>query len=254
MRLDQYLTENGLVESRNKGASLIKSSYVKVNGKIVLKPSYNVLQTDDIKIIKNDKYVARSAYKLLTAINNFKLDFKDKIVVDIGASTGGFTQVAIENGAKKVYAVDVGHSQLHKLLLNNDKVKNFEKINARFLEKSLFEDEIDIVTCDVSFISIKKIIPAISRVLNKNSIAVCLIKPQFELEKKNISKSGVANDKKLVYKSILSIFDFAKDNELYLENFSFCGIKGESGNIEYIALFNKIKHDINYNLLKLYED
>lgn len=260
MRLDQYLVNNNYFSTRNKAQQAIKSSRVKVNNKIINKTGYEILDNDivDIKKIEYD-FVSRGGYKLLKAINDFELDFKDKVILDLGASTGGFTDCSLKFGAKKVYAVDVGTNQLASSLVFDPRVISIENLNVKDLDPNNFND-IDYIVMDVSFISIKKLINKLSQLIKENIALIALIKPQFEVENKNINKNGLVKNKEVHVNVISQIIDEFKINNIYLNNLTFSPLKGEkSGNIEYLALFslkeekyidiNKIVNNAYKNLL-----
>lgn len=240
MRLDVYLVSNGFIESRNKAASLITSGSVRVNGNCIVKTSYNVCDGDSVTLISDEKvYVARSAKKLLTAIQNFGIDFKDKTAVDLGASTGGFCEVMLENGVRRIYAVDIGTNQLHPKIKSDARVINKEHTNARFITRLSFNEDIDIVTCDLSFISLKHIIAPVFCTLKENGEFVCLIKPQFEAGPDNVGKNGVVKDKTIQLSAVYDIVEFAKQNGFCVVDVCFSGLEGESGNREFLLYLRK---------------
>ncbi|MDN5068897.1 23S rRNA (cytidine-2'-O)-methyltransferase TlyA [Aliarcobacter butzleri] len=236
MRLDMYLTTNFNIQSRNKATELIKSNKVKCDGEIITKPSFNVLDFHKIELLEDDFYVSRAAYKLkffLQELKNF--DLKDKNALDIGSSTGGFTQILLENEIKKVTCVDVGTNQLHQRIKYNDKINFFENTDIRNFES----DKIfDIVTCDVSFISILNIIDAINTLASKDIII--LFKPQFEVG------SNVKRDKKGIVKDNNAI-QKARDNFLNKTNIlnwtlkysNISKLQGKDGNVEEFFYFSK---------------
>ncbi|MCT7586179.1 23S rRNA (cytidine-2'-O)-methyltransferase TlyA [Aliarcobacter butzleri] len=236
MRLDMYLTTNFNIQSRNKATELIKSNKVKCDGEIITKPSFNVLDFHKIELLEDNFYVSRAAYKLkffLQELKNF--DLKDKNALDIGSSTGGFTQILLENEIKKVTCVDVGTNQLHERIKYNDKINFFENTDIRNFES----DEIfDIVTCDVSFISILNIIDAINTLASKDIII--LFKPQFEVG------SNVKRDKKGIVKDNNAI-QKARDNFLNKTNIlnwtlkysNISKLQGKDGNVEEFFYFSK---------------
>ena len=193
-RLDQILFNRNLAESKTKAQAMIMAGQVFVEGKIINKSGFNINSNATIEI-KNlgPKWVSRGANKLLTALEKNKIIVKNKICIDLGSSTGGFTDVLIQRGAQKVYAIDVGTNQLHEKLKENNKVISLEKTNARYLKKDQFEELIDIMVCDVSFISLKKVIEPNLHLLKDESVIIALIKPQFE-SKKNETKKGVVKD------------------------------------------------------------
>ena len=193
-RLDQILFNRNLAESKTKAQAMIMAGQVFVEGKIINKSGFNINSNATIEI-KNlgPKWVSRGANKLLTALEKNKIIVKNKICIDLGSSTGGFTDVLIQRGAQKVYAIDVGTNQLHEKLKENNKVISLEKTNARYLKKDQFVELIDIMVCDVSFISLKKVIEPNLHLLKDESAIIALIKPQFE-SKKNETKKGVVKD------------------------------------------------------------
>tara|TARA_Y100000590_G_scaffold425866_2_gene534291 strand:- start:8408 stop:9160 length:753 start_codon:yes stop_codon:yes gene_type:complete len=240
-RLDVWLEENNFFTSRNIANSIIKNGLVKVNGKIITKSGYKVGLTDNIALINESIiYVSRSALKLRYLIDRMSIDINGLSCLDIGASTGGFSQVLIEYGAKKVYAVDVGKDQLSDTLINDDRINNMEKTDCRYLDDKIIADA-DLVSVDVSFISLKK---AVYHVLNKSrsgTIFCILFKPQFELDKRNISKNGLVKDTKLVWEKII-------DFEKWLICIDVCSIRifkspilGKNGNQEWLVY--AVKHN-----------
>lgn len=236
-RLDKELVERNLVDSRTKAQELIEKKLVTCNGKIIDKASYKVSSEDIIKIIENDcfKYVSRGGFKLEKAILNFSLDLKNKNIMDIGSSTGGFTDCALQNGAKKVVAIDVGTDLLHEKLRKNPKVELHEKVNIKNLDNKLFEN-IDFITIDVSFISAITVINKIKDTGIKVDI-MCLIKPQFECGRNIANKyKGIILNKK-IHKEIIETF-IKNINKLgfYIKKLDFSPIRGGDGNIEYISL------------------
>ena len=191
MRADKYFAEK--YGSRTKAAEAIEKGLVLVNGKTI-KAKTEIHETDAITFIQADEsFVSNGGYKLDRAVKTFQFDCNGKVFVDIGASTGGFTDCLLQNGAKKVYAVDVGESLLHESLLDRTEIVQMENTNARYLTKSDFSDDIDGVVTDVSFISLRLIFPVISEILAESGEAIVLIKPQFECENKHIGKSGIVS-------------------------------------------------------------
>jgi 23S rRNA (cytidine1920-2'-O)/16S rRNA (cytidine1409-2'-O)-methyltransferase len=234
-RLDQILFNRNLAESKTKAQAMIMAGQVLVEGKIINKSGFNINSNVAIEI-KNlgPKWVSRGANKLLTALKKNKIIVKNKICIDLGSSTGGFTDVLIQSGAHKVYAVDVGTNQLHEKLKKNNKVISFEKTNARYLKKDQFEELIDIMVCDVSFISLKKVIEPNLHLLKDESIIIALIKPQFE-SKKNETKKGVVKDliiHQRICNEISEWFETIGQSKVLSINES--PIKGPKGNIEFL--------------------
>ena len=240
MRLDVYLSSTELCDSRNIAQSYIENGKVTVNGTVIRKAAYVVPENADVKVDKTEfNYVARSAQKLLTACNVFSLDFIKKIAVDLGSSTGGFCQVMLERGVEKVYAVDIGTAQLHPKIYSDDRVTVMENTNARYLSVDDFDHQVDIVTCDLSFISVKYVFQSTYDILKENGEFICLIKPQFEVGKRFVGKNGVVKDKRAVIMCINEIIDFAVHVGFSAYDISFSGLEGESGNREFLVYFKK---------------
>ena len=241
MRLDEYLVENEYFEDLEVAKRQIMVGNVIVNEQKIDKPG-EIISLDKIKSIrikeKDIPYVSRGGLKLEKAIKVFDLDFKGKIVLDIGASTGGFTDCSLQNGAKFVYAIDVGTNQLDWKLRNDSRVKSIENEHINNLEKSDLQDDIDIIVMDISFISIKKVLYKIKELLKENGFAIFLIKPQFEAERNEIER-GIVNDANAHKRIINEVIEEAKIHQLFLENLTVSPIKGTKGNIEYLAKFSK---------------
>ncbi len=179
MRLDRYLVEAGLVESREKAKALIRAGKVRVGGRVVQKPAFDVSEGARVELREPERYVGRGAYKLLGALAAFPVEVADRVAVDVGAGTGGFTQVLLERGARRVYAIDVGHGQLHPSLRNDPRVVAMEGVNAR--ERLALPEPVALATMDVSFISSTLLLPNLRRWLVPGGEALVLVKPQFEL-------------------------------------------------------------------------
>jgi 23S rRNA (cytidine1920-2'-O)/16S rRNA (cytidine1409-2'-O)-methyltransferase len=234
-RLDQILFSRNLAESKTKAQAMIMAGQVFVEGKIINKSGFNINSNAAIEI-KNlgPQWVSRGANKLLYALEKNKIIVKNKICIDLGSSTGGFTDVLIQSGAKKVYAIDVGTNQLHEKLKKNNKVISLEKTNARYLKKDQFKEFIDIMVCDVSFISLKKVIEPNLHLLKDESVIIALIKPQFE-SKKNETKKGVVKDiiiHQRICNEISEWFETLGQSKVLSINES--PIKGPKGNIEFL--------------------
>lgn len=239
-RLDLYLVSQGAADSREKIKKLIESGNVTVNGKIIKKAGYPVCSDDIININKIDeKYVSRGGYKLERAINSFSLDLENKICADIGASTGGFCDCMLQNGAKKIYAVDVGTGQLADKIKNDDRVTNIEKCNFRYADEDLFGEKVQFCSVDVSFISLKLILPSLFSVMSDESKAVCLIKPQFEAGKENIGKNGIVKSKSVHFDVIDGIINSAQTVGFKIYGIDHSPITGGDGNIEYLICIVK---------------
>jgi 23S rRNA (cytidine1920-2'-O)/16S rRNA (cytidine1409-2'-O)-methyltransferase len=236
MRLDVFLTEK--YNSRNKAGEAIKRGEVLYNDQIV-KPSQIVKNEKLITFSKPLEYfVSNGGYKLSKALKDFNISVNNLIIADIGASTGGFTDCLLQNNAKKVYAIDVGESQLNEQLKNDTRVIIKDNTNARYLSNDLFEEKLDCIVMDVSFISIKLILPKLVNVLENGKILIILIKPQFECENKNINKNGIVTDKKTRKKILLDIIEYCNILKLYTYGIINAPIKAEK-NIEYLIYLKK---------------
>lgn len=235
LRLDKYLGDYAFVKSRSRAADLVKRGLVRVNGKIVCKPSIEVDEGDEIIIEDEDiAYVSRAAKKLESAIAKFGLDPSDKICIDVGASTGGFTDVLLKCGAKKVYAVDVGINQIEDDLRQDSRVLVLEKINARYLDRTIIPEPIQVFVVDVSFISLTLILPALTTVLAENAYGICLIKPQFEAGKKALASGGIVkkeSDRMAAIERVRAILPELGLLELGIIQ---SPISGSKGNVEYL--------------------
>lgn len=240
-RLDIELVSKGFARSRERAKEMIKNGNVIVNGKKISKPSFVVSENDILESYEDEIYVGRGALKLEKAANDFSIDFSGKICIDIGASTGGFTDYMLQNGASKVFAVDVGHGQLAESLRKDSRVVNVEGTDIRELTVDFFGVEADFICCDVSFISLKKILPKIFELMKNNAVAVALIKPQFEAGRSDIGKHGIVKDRKVHERVLDEIDDFANLSGFYPEQYTFSPIKGGSGNIEYLVKLCKCK-------------
>lgn len=210
MRLDLYLTEKKLTETRTRAKNLIEMGNVTVNGQTVQKPATNVSKYDVVKITE-DYDASVASLKLKKAFTDFNPNAKNKICLDLGAANGGFTDVLLNNGAKKVYALDIGECALPDRLKNDEKVVVVDRTNARYIEKTNFADEINLITGDLSFISLKYILLPSYNVLSDGGEAIFLIKPQFELDSKRIPKSGIIRDEKVRNKIVSEIRLFAEN-------------------------------------------
>lgn len=237
-RLDKILFQRGLAESREKAQRLIMAGLVIVNNEKIDKPGTKIDENAHIKLLETLPYVSKGGLKLEKAVNHFNLDFKEKTVLDIGASTGGFVDVALKKGAKKVYAVDVGKAQLHYSLINNPKVVNIEKCNFRYIEFETIGEQVDVITCDVSFISLSLIIPKTIQFCKKEiTLFIPLIKPQFEAGRDQVGKNGVVKDINIHREVIKKVITCALDNGYEFVDITKSPVKGAKGNVEYLAYF-----------------
>ena len=232
-RLDVAIVERGLADTRSKAQSLIMARRVLVNGQHVDKAGANVAD-DDIVAIEalEHPWVGRGGMKLAHALLEFNIAVEGKTCADIGASTGGFTDVMLKSGAAKVYAIDVGYGQLDASLRNDPRVVNREKMNARYLDASSFDEPIDFVSIDVSFISLKLILPAVKTFLRGELVA--LVKPQFEVGKHDVGKGGIVRDDAKRNAAVQSVVAFAREIGFDVRGVIESPIKGAEGNIEYL--------------------
>jgi 23S rRNA (cytidine1920-2'-O)/16S rRNA (cytidine1409-2'-O)-methyltransferase len=232
-RLDKILTERGLIESRARALALVMAGQVIVDGKVITKAGTPVNSDAAITIKQNCPYVSRAGYKLEAAVDAFSINLKGKVAIDVGASTGGFTDLMLQNGAARVYAVDVGHSQLHYRLRNDPRVICLEQVNARTIDQSLIPESCDIAVFDVSFISLKLVIPPILNILKKPSEIVALIKPQFEAGK-GMTKKGIIKDEDTIISVVENIKEFLYSINLIPLGVIPSPVKGAKGNQEYL--------------------
>jgi 23S rRNA (cytidine1920-2'-O)/16S rRNA (cytidine1409-2'-O)-methyltransferase len=233
-RLDVFCVEKGFFESRENAKRYIMAGEVLVNGASVCDLSYNVKDTDVVEVRRKELYVSRGGLKLKKAIDYFNIDLKNKVCLDIGVATGGFSDCMLKEGAKKVFGVDVGKGQVHEKVLSDRRFHFIPDTNARFLKKDIFDESMDFVAVDVSFISLKQIIPSLVKCLGKKTDIVLLVKPQFELEPMALKK-GIVKNENLRQRALNDIIDFVKNfKELKIIGFTDSPIKGEKGNLEFL--------------------
>jgi 23S rRNA (cytidine1920-2'-O)/16S rRNA (cytidine1409-2'-O)-methyltransferase len=226
-RLDQNLVSKGLTSTRSQAESYIKLGFVNVKGKKITKPGFLVNDDDNIKLTVDEQYVSRAALKLASAAKKLSLDFRNKVVLDVGSSTGGFTQYALKNGAKKVIAIEVGTNQLHPDLHGEPKIELHEKTDIRNFNT---DEIIDIVLADVSFISLREVLPAIANLSNKNTQIAVMLKPQFEAGANQINKGVIKNNN--LRREILRDFEnWAKKTFIILDKAD-SEVAGSKGNVE----------------------
>ena len=240
-RLDVLLTERGLAESREKAKAIIMSGNVYVKGQREDKAGATFDDAEEDIVVRGNplKYVSRGGLKLEKSIEEFGISLEGFVCMDIGSSTGGFTDCMLQNGAAKVYAIDVGHGQLAWKLRNDERVVCMEKTNFRYITRDQIEDEIDFASADVSFISLDKILPAAYPLLRNKSQMVCLIKPQFEAGREQVGKKGVVRDSSVHEEVIERITDVAEENGFAPKALTFSPVRGPEGNIEYLILLEK---------------
>ncbi len=236
-RLDNLLVEKNFFESRARAKTMIMLGKILVDGQKIEKAGTMINPDAEIKILGDDMpFVSRGGFKLQKALEVFNINLREKICMDIGASTGGFTDCMLQHGAKKIYAIDVGYGQLAWKLRNDERVINMERTNIRNVES--LEDEINFASIDVAFISLDKVLPIVYN-LNTDEV-VALIKPQFEAGREQVGKKGVVRDKKIHAQVIEKILSFAEDVGYKICGLDFSPIKGPEGNIEYLAHMKKI--------------
>ncbi|MGA8810211.1 MAG: TlyA family RNA methyltransferase [Thermoanaerobaculia bacterium] len=232
-RLDVALVERGLCETRSKAQSLIMARRILVNGQHVDKAGANVADDDELRIEELEHpWVGRGGMKLAHALREFGISVEGKTCADIGASTGGFTDVMLKNGAKKVYAIDVGYGQIDVSLRNDPRVVNREKVNARYLTATDFDDVVEFVSIDVSFIPLKLILPAVATFLRGELVA--LIKPQFEVGKADVGKGGIVRDETKRAAAVDAVATFAREIGFEVRGVIESPVKGAEGNVEYL--------------------
>ena len=240
VRLDQYIFEEGYAPSRRRAQALIMSGIVFVNNQKADKAGTMIKDTDIVEVRGKDlKYVSRGGLKLEKAINEYGLELTDRVCMDIGASTGGFTDCMLQNGAKKVYAVDVGYGQLAWKLRSDERVRNMEKTNIRNVTEDMLEEKINFFSVDVSFISLKHIFPVAYAISTEDVIGACLVKPQFEAGKEKVGKKGVVRDSEVHKEVIENVIGYANEFGFYVHNLTFSPIKGPEGNIEFLIIISK---------------
>ncbi len=262
-RLDKILLDKGFFDTKSKAQAAILAGDVKINGEKITKAGQLFVLTEDIQIeIKTMPFVSRGGFKLYKAVKEFEIDLKDVVCLDAGASTGGFTDCMLQNGAKKVYAVDVGYGQLAWKLRNDERVKVVERVNIKNCEFSEIYELEDILptfcAMDLSFISIKKVLDNITGLMAKNSYyeIVSLIKPQFEAGRKLVGKNGVVREKSTHINIISDIINYVREIGLSVVNLTYSPIKGPAGNIEYLILLSssKDKNAENINVKAIVEE
>ena len=236
-RIDKFMLQTGMVKSRSQASMLIRQGDVLCNGKVVTKTGMPVSESDRIEIKQRSLYVSRGAFKLLKAIEEFDLDFSGKIIADCGASTGGFTQISLQAGAQKVYAIDVGHDQLDSLLLNDSRVINIEGVNLKHSYE--LPEKVDFCVTDISFISITKVFPTIFSFLKDGGKVVALLKPQFEAGKERLGKGGIVKPEYISQIKNEAQAWFRK-NGFEIEKECESPVRGKEGNKEFLLLIKKL--------------
>ena len=240
IRLDQAVFSAGYAESREKAKALIMAGVVYVNNQKADKPG-DTIKSDDVLEVRSNplKYVSRGGLKLEKAINCYNLRLDNYVCADIGASTGGFTDCMLQNGAKKVYAIDVGYGQLAWKLRSDERVINLERTNFRYVTNEQIPEKLDFASVDVSFISLSIIVPVMANLMDFDATAVCLIKPQFEAGKDKVGKKGVVRERSVHEEVVRKILDYADSIGFEVMDLEYSPIKGPEGNIEYLMYIQK---------------
>ena len=239
-RLDILLVNRGLFESRAKAQAAVMAGQILVNEQKIDKPGTPINPEVTIRILGNKlPYVSRGGLKLEKALQIFPISVQDKVVADIGASTGGFTDCALQNGAAKVYAIDVGYGQLAWKLRNDERVVNMERTNVRYLEADSLPEQVDAATIDVAFISLDKILPAVHKILKPEGFVVALVKPQFEAGREKVGKNGVVRDPAVHREVLHNAMSYAAENGFVVRGLDYSPVKGPEGNIEYLMFVQK---------------
>jgi len=241
VRLDILLVEKGLATGRDRAKALIMAGKVLVAGQKTDKAGTLVPVNADIRLLgENLPYVSRGGLKLAKAVTEFKLDLQGKIAADIGASTGGFTDCMLQNGAAKVYAVDVGYGQLAWKLRTDSRVVNLERTNVRYVTRVEVPEELEFASVDVAFISLSKVLPAVAALLSDDGEIVALIKPQFEAGRERVGKKGVVRDPAVHEDVIRNVAGIARNLSFFPRMLTFSPVKGPEGNIEYLIWLTKL--------------
>ena len=244
IRLDQLVFDLGLAESKERAKTTVMSGLVFVNGQRADKPGMQVSPDVNVEVKGTAlPYVSRGGLKLEKALKVFPIDVNGKVCIDCGASTGGFTDVLLKNGAAKVYSVDVGYGQLAWSLRNDERVVNMERTNTRYISSEQIPEPLDICVMDLSFISVKLVLPAVCALLKDDAQLVCLIKPQFEAGREEVGKKGVVRDKAVHLSVIESVLSFAPTVGMTVMGLDFSPIKGPEGNREYLCYMKKGVHE-----------
>ncbi len=252
MRLDLYLVEKGYASSREKAQALIMAGLVLVDGKVVTKPGTKIKEGQRVEVKEPPKYVSRAGYKLENALKKFNLDVNGMIALDVGSSTGGFTQCLLMHGVKRVYAVDVGKGQMDPKLRHDPRVILYEETDARELTHEHIPEKVDLVTMDVSFISVLKLLPNVLKFLKEDGILLVLVKPQFEVGPEKVKK-GIVREELYRKEAILKVIDFLKSYGMKVGGVIKAKPKGTKGNEEFFVLAGKSLEELR-DIMKEVED
>lgn len=255
VRADVLIVQKGLAKSREQAKRMIMAGDAIAGTMRIDKPG-ELLDADAEIRIKEDsiKYVSRGGYKLEKILDTFDIDLQDKIAMDIGSSTGGFTDCMLQHGAKKVYAIDVGYNQLAYSLRIDERVVVMEKTNFRTMDVGIINERIDFISIDVSFISLKHIFPNASKIISDTGYICALIKPQFEAGKEKVGKKGVVRDEKVHEEVIENVLGLAKEEGLYPVKLTYSPIRGQEGNIEFLVLLQKENSEYNFDIKEIVKE
>lgn len=254
VRADVLLYEQGLASSREKAKRLIMAGLVVHETERIDKPGQLLNREDQLRLKGQMKYVSRGGYKLEKILDNEKIDLKGKVCIDIGASTGGFTDCMLQHGAKKVYCIDVGYNQLDYRLRQNPQVVNMEKVNIRHLDPETFPEGADFISIDVSFISLELVLDVAEKLLKDGGQICVLIKPQFEAGKDKVGKGGIVREASVHREVLGKMMTLFKDLDLDVETLTSSPIHGMKGNIEFLALAKKGYKERNYDLGQIVQE
>lgn len=248
MRLDAALVNRGLIGGRDRAKELISNGFVQVNGKVIKKAAYLCAAEDSINLLQAPEFVSRGGEKLEKALSVFPVNVQNACALDIGASTGGFTQCLLRHGAAEVYAVDVGHDQLAEVLKKDTRVHNLEGTNIRDLSPEMLHSKPTLAVCDASFISIRLIFPVLRKLLAPGADCVFLVKPQFEAGRQNVGKKGVVKDP-AVHKMVLrQVLESVKENGFTPIGLTSSPIRGPEGNLEFLLWFSDSGKPVELNI------
>lgn len=255
IRADVLIVQKGLAKSREQAKRMIMAGDAIAGTMRIDKPGELLDADAEIRIKENSiKYVSRGGYKLEKILDTFDIDLQDKIAMDIGSSTGGFTDCMLQHGAKKVYAIDVGYNQLAYSLRIDERVVVMEKTNFRTMDVGIINERIDFISIDVSFISLKHIFPNASKIISDTGYICALIKPQFEAGKEKVGKKGVVRDEKVHEEVIENVLGLAKEEGLYPVKLTYSPIRGQEGNIEFLVLLQKENSEYNFDIKEIVKE
>ena len=257
VRLDVLLVERKLIESRERAKAIIMSGNVYVEGQKADKPGTAYMPDAEIEVRSLPEYVSRGGLKLEKALKHFEVSPMGKVCIDCGASTGGFTDCLLKNGAVKVFAVDVGYGQLAWKVRSDPRVVTMERTNVRYVTSEMFEPKPNLATIDVSFISLSLVLPVLSQILTSDGQVVCLIKPQFEAGREKVGKKGVVRERSTHIEVLESFLQYSKESGFCVNDMTYSPVRGPEGNIEYLALLSRtdeISIDIEAIVSEAHED